>query len=99
MQVVAPKQSAYLEPPIAVPPAQTEQRSTDAQTEKLPISPVIPVRTNEAGVPPVAKNGIVRENTSIVSSREIMQQQVEHDPVVQEVIKTFAARIVDVYSK
>jgi len=99
MQVLAPQQSEYPEPPVSVPPAQTEQKSTDAQAQQVPISPVNPVHTNEADVPPVAKNGIVRENTSIVSSREIIQQQVERDPVVQEVIKTFTARIVDVYPK
>jgi DNA polymerase-3 subunit gamma/tau len=99
LQTVAPQQSAYLEPPVSAPPARVEQISTDARTQEPPIAPVNTVHTNEDSVPPVAKNGIVRENTSVLSSREIIQQQAERDPVVKEVIKTFAARIVDVYPK
>jgi hypothetical protein len=99
MQTVAPQQSAYLEPPVSAPPAQVEQISTDARTQKPPVAPVNTVHTNENSVPPVAKNGIVRENTSILSSRETIQQQAERDPVVKEVIRTFTARIVDVYPK
>jgi DNA polymerase-3 subunit gamma/tau len=99
MQTVAPQQSAYLEPPVSAPPAEVEQISTDARTQKPPVAPVNAVHTNENSVPPVAKNGIVRENTSILSSRETIQQQAERDPVVKEVIRTFTARIVDVYPK
>jgi hypothetical protein len=99
MQTVAPQQSAYLEPPVSAPPAQVEQISTDARTQEPPSAPVNTVHTNEDSVSPVAKNGIVRENTSILSSRETIQQQAERDPVVKEVIRTFTARIVDVYPK
>ncbi len=99
MQTAAPQQSAYREPPVSSPPAQIEQTSTDAQTPDSPTSPINIVHPKDVNVPPVAKNGIVRENTTILSSRESIQQQAEHDPVVQEVIKTFSARIVDVYPK
>jgi DNA polymerase III subunit gamma/tau len=99
MQAVVPQQSAYREPSASVPPVVVEQKSSDAQTQRPPTSPVDAVATNEVGVLPVAKNGIVRENIGIVSSRESIQRQAERDPVVQEVIKTFAARIVDVYPK
>ena len=99
MQAVVPQQSAYREPSVSVPPAVVEQKSSDAQTQRPPTSPVDAVAANEVGVLPVAKNGVVRENIGIVSSRESIQQQAERDPVVQEVIKTFAARIVDVYPK
>jgi DNA polymerase III subunit gamma/tau len=99
LQTVAPQQSAYLEPPVSAPPARVEQISTDARTQEPPIAQVNTVHTNEDSVPPVAKNGIVRENISVLSSRETIQQQAERDPVVKEVIKTFTARIVDVYPK
>ncbi|HEX6477920.1 MAG TPA: DNA polymerase III subunit gamma/tau [Ktedonobacteraceae bacterium] len=99
MQGVAAKQSAYLEPPVSAPPAGVEQKSADSQMPTSTSYPVDAVSTNEVRVPPVAKNGFVRENISVLSSREIIQQQAERDPVVQEIIKTFAARIVDVYPK
>jgi hypothetical protein len=99
MQALASQQSAYLEPPVPAPPAVVEQKSTHSQMSKSTSYPVNTVSTNETNAPPVAKNGIVRENINVLSSRETIQQQAERDPVVQEVIKTFAARIVDVYPK
>jgi hypothetical protein len=99
MQALAPQQSAYLEPPVPAPPAVVEQKSAHSQMSKSTSYPVNTVSTNETNAPPVAKNGIVRENINVLSSRETIQQQAERDPVVQEVIKTFAARIVDVYPK
>ena len=99
MQAVVPQQSAYLEPPVSVPPAVVEQKSADSQMSRSTSYPVNTVSTGETRVPPVAKNEIVRENINVISSRESIQQQAERDPVVQEVIKTFAARIVDVYPK
>lgn len=99
MQALASQQSAYLEPPVPAPPAVVEQKSAHSQMSKSTSYPVNTVSTNETNAPPVAKNGIVRENINVLSSRETIQQQAERDPVVQEVIKTFAARIVDVYPK
>ena len=56
----------------------------------------------------VVKKHIVRENTTIeslqpsqssLSSLEIAKQKASSDPVVQEVIKTFQAKIVDIRLK
>ena len=51
---------------------------------------------------PVVKNSVVRENTTIessASSPEALKQKVSSDPVVQEVMKTFTAKIVDIRTK
>ncbi|HZU66202.1 MAG TPA: DNA polymerase III subunit gamma/tau [Ktedonobacteraceae bacterium] len=98
MLTSAPPQSAYREPPVSSPPAQIEQAANGIETPDVGLSAVDTVHTNN-GDGPVAKNSVVRENTSVFSSRESIQQQAERDPVVQEVIKTFSARIVDVFPK
>jgi hypothetical protein len=41
----------------------------------------------------------VKENINVVQPQETIEQKVRRDPVVQEVIKTFTARIVDVRPK
>jgi hypothetical protein len=99
MQSVAPQQSAYREPPVALSAAPIERAATDVQLPEAPIAAADTIDTNDADVPPVAKNSIVRENITVISPRESIQQQAERDPVVQEVIKTFSARIVDVFPK
>ena len=47
----------------------------------------------------LAKSGGVKENSSAVQTRETIEQHVLRDPVVQEVIKTFTARIADIRPK
>jgi len=47
----------------------------------------------------LAKTGSVKENMNAAQSRETIEQNVLCDPVVQEVIKTFTARIVDIRPK
>jgi DNA polymerase III subunit gamma/tau len=47
----------------------------------------------------VAKKNMVRENTSTGSTLETAKQKASSDPVVQEVIRTFAAKIVDIRLK
>jgi hypothetical protein len=48
---------------------------------------------------PVAKKNMVRENTGTASTLETVKQKASSDPVVQEVIRTFAAKIVDIRLK
>jgi hypothetical protein len=53
-------------------------------------------------VSPVAKKSIVRENTTVASpspSLEVLKEKATHDPVVQEVMRTFTAKIVDIRPK
>jgi hypothetical protein len=40
----------------------------------------------------------VRENKPVIS-KETLEQKVHHDPVIQEVMRTFSARIVDIHPK
>ncbi len=42
---------------------------------------------------------IVRENTNVASHGDTIEQKASRDPVVQEVVKTFSARIVEVHLK
>ena len=51
---------------------------------------------------PIVKKGVVRENTTSVStgsSFDSIKQKASSDPVVQEVMKTFTAKIVDIRPK
>ncbi len=48
---------------------------------------------------PLAKAENVSENTTVVSPQETIEQKARRDPVVQEVMKLFAARIVHVQPK
>ncbi|HEY6409052.1 MAG TPA: hypothetical protein VIY29_16445, partial [Ktedonobacteraceae bacterium] len=58
------------------------------------------LHTSAVGQPAeVAKKNIVREHTATGSTLETIKQQASSDPVVQEVIRTFAAKIVDVRLK
>jgi DNA polymerase-3 subunit gamma/tau len=99
MSTIAPRQSAYLEPPVSSPPVESEQAATSTYMADAGLPLVDTVHTNDGNGPPVAKNGMVRENTIVLSSKESIQQEAESDPVVQEVIRTFSARIVDVFPK
>lgn len=64
---------------------------------------VPPVEVSDADqAAPIVKKGVVRENTTSVSassSFESIKQKASSDPVVQEVMKTFTAKIVDIRPK
>ncbi len=47
----------------------------------------------------LARTGSMEENISVVQPRDTIEQKVRSDPVVQEVMKTFSARIVDIRPK
>jgi len=49
--------------------------------------------------PAVAKKNIVSENISVGLSPEAVREQASSDPVVQEVMRTFSAKIVDIRLK
>jgi hypothetical protein len=55
--------------------------------------------TSPTGEDPPAKTGSMKENDNAAQPRETIEQHVLRDPVVQEVIKTFTARIVDIRPK
>jgi len=93
---IAPQQSAFLE--RAVSPSNLDEENSDTQE---PLSSLTPSfnETSPSGEDSLAKSGGVKENISAAQSRETIEQHVFHDPVIQEVIKTFTARIVDIRPK
>jgi DNA polymerase III subunit gamma/tau len=94
--VIAPQQSAYLEPPDS--PSYLSEEISDAQNPLSRMSQSLYGTSPSDGVS-LARTGSVKENISVVQPQETIEQKVRRDPVVQEVIKTFSARIVDVRPK
>jgi len=87
-----PQQSARLERP-ASPSIGTEGPSGRVQDGHPAYG------TDIVQPPPLARTQIVSENTTTVSSQETIEQKARRDPIVQEVMKTFTARIVNVQPK
>jgi DNA polymerase-3 subunit gamma/tau len=88
-------------------------RQQDDTGTRAAASPA-PTTYGEDAVPPVAKKTIVRENSMSESARKVSEQmpvqpsalaseaiaqKASHDPVVQEVMRTFGAKIVDIRPK
>ena len=90
---IASQQSAYLERPVS-PPYPTED-IPDAQKPFSMMSQAL-YEASPSDAASLARTGIVKENINVVQPQETIEQKVRRDPVVQEVIKTFTARIVDV---
>jgi DNA polymerase III subunit gamma/tau len=93
---VAPQQSAYLERPES--PTYLSEEVSDMPPPLSRRSQTLYETSPSDGVPP-AITGDVKENISVVQQHDTIEQKVRRDPVVQEVIKTFTARIVDVRPK
>ena len=93
---VAPQQSAFLERPVS--PSYLDQEISDAQKPLSSMNQSL-YETNPSNEESFANTSSVKENISVVQPRETIEQHVLRDPVVQEVIKTFTARIVDIRPK
>jgi DNA polymerase-3 subunit gamma/tau len=93
---IAPQQSAFLERPVS--PAYLGEEIADVQKPQSGMNESL-YETSPSDEDSLAKSGSVKENISATQSRQTIEQNVLHDPVVQEVIKTFAARIVDIRPK
>jgi DNA polymerase-3 subunit gamma/tau len=93
---IASQQSAYLERPVS--PSYLSEEISDAQKPLSRMSQSL-YEINSSDEISLARTGSVKENTSVVQPHETIEQKVRRDPVVQEVIKTFTARIVDVRPK
>jgi len=93
---VAPQQSAFLERP-----ASSSYLGEDISTAPKPSSRMNQslYDTSPFDQDSFARTGSVKENISAVQSRETIEENVRRDPVVQEVIKTFTAKIVDIRPK
>jgi DNA polymerase III subunit gamma/tau len=93
---IAPQQSAFLERPVS--PSYLNEENSDTQK---PLSSMnqSSYETSPSDEDSLAKSGGVKENSSAAQTRETIEQHVLRDPVVQEVIKTFTARIADIRPK
>ena len=93
---VVAQQSAFLERPVS--PAYLGEENSDTQ-EPLSSMNQSSYESSPSDEDSLAKSGGVKENSSAVQTRETIEQHVLRDPVVQEVIKTFTARIADIRPK
>jgi hypothetical protein len=93
---VAPQQSAFLERPVS-----PSYLGEEIQTAPKPSSSLNQslYDASPSDQDSLAKTGSLKENISAVQSREAIEENVRRDPVVQEVIKTFTAKIVDIRPK
>jgi len=90
------QQSAFLERPVS--PSYLGEEISDTQKPSYIMNQSL-YETSPIGEDPLAKTGSLKENVNATQPRETIEQHVLRDPVVQEVIKTFTARIVDIRPK
>jgi DNA polymerase III subunit gamma/tau len=92
---IAPQQSAYPEPRVQPPPPSEEVSEAQGREplSQLDQSSHEPGPSDAASL---ARTNIVKENTTVVQPKDTIEQKVRRDPVVQEVMKTFSARIVEI---
>ncbi len=93
---ITSQQSAYLERPVSA--LQPTEEIPDAQKPPSGMSQAL-YETSPSDAAPLTRTSIVKENISIALPQDTIDQKVRRDPVVQEVIKTFSARIVEVRPK
>jgi DNA polymerase-3 subunit gamma/tau len=93
---ITSQQSAYLERPVS--PLQPTEEIPDAQKPLSGMSQAL-YETSPSDAASLTRTSIVKENISIALPQDTIDQKVRRDPVVQEVIKTFSARIVEVRPK
>jgi DNA polymerase-3 subunit gamma/tau len=94
--VGAPQQPALRERPVLPP----DEETPDARMQKsLSQSNQSSYPSDPSDAMPLARMGNMKENITGVGPQDTIEQKVRRDPVVQEVMKTFSARIVEVYPK
>ncbi len=93
---IAPQQSAFLERPVS--PSYLDEEIWDAQKPLSRMNHSL-YQTSPSAEDSLAITGSVKENINAAQPRETIEQNVRRDPVVQEVINTFTARIVDIRPK
>jgi len=93
---IAPQQSAFLERPVS--PSYLGEEISDTQKPSSRMNQSL-YETSPTVEDSLAKTGGMKENVNAAQPREAIEQHVLRDPVVQEVIKTFTARIVDIRPK
>ena len=93
-----PPRSAHLERPAADSPPRLPEPEAEVEFQQEPPATNGYVSMVEQS-PAVAKKNIVSENTSMGLSPEAVREKASSDPVVQEVMRTFSAKIVDIRLK
>lgn len=99
---LAPQQPAHREPPAepsAGPADQLEQGQEEREQEAQKPPSAHTNAAPAASSPPLASRSIVRENTTVAPPDETLEQKARRDPVVQEVMRTFTAKIVEIHPK
>lgn len=93
-----PQPSAYREPPTVSPPLMgAEQTPTQKSSSTQPLTSQVAMPSTSRSTP-LAEKRVVRENKQEMPE-ETLEQKVRRDPVVQEVMRTFSAKIVDIQPK
>jgi hypothetical protein len=104
----APQQSAHVERSASTSPAAPKSTELESANQSAgenksvsekPLDDRPQDGLNLASAPPLARTNIVRENTTVAVPQESIEQKVCRDPVVQEVMKTFTAKIVEIRPK
>ncbi len=94
------QQSAHLERPASAPSSPPLAKSVKQEAENQGVqkhTSSLAQASDESLL--LARTNVVRENTTVVSPQETLEQQASGDPVVQEVMRIFTARIVQVHPK
>jgi len=95
---IASQQSAHRGPSVL--PSYPDQDTSDVGTPgPLSESNQSSHEASPTDTATLARTGSMEENFSVVQPQDTIEQKVRSDPVVQEVMKTFSARIVDVRPK
>ena len=95
---IASQQSAHRGPSVL--PSYPDQDTSDIGTPgPLSESNQSSHEASPTDTATLARTGSMEENISVVQPRDTIEQKVRSDPVVQEVMKTFSARIVDIRPK
>ena len=95
---IASQQSAHRGPSVL--PSYPDQDTSDVGTPgPLSESNQSSHEASPTDTATLARTGSMKENISVVQPQDTIEQKVRSDPVVQEVMKTFSARIVDIRPK
>ncbi|HEV2582797.1 MAG TPA: hypothetical protein VGT44_18205, partial [Ktedonobacteraceae bacterium] len=112
--LAAPQDSAFREPPMTIEPAEptmsAPQSTHDGEQDSDASSSLNSYAADAGGLSPgtgLARKHVIRENRQEALSashesreaKETLEQKARHDPVVQEVMRTFKANIVDIHPK
>ena len=91
----SPLPPAYREPK---PPSSTLREEQPGKQEPRQDPPAVDLYAGAAPAPVLARTNMVRENTPVIPG-ETLEQKVHRDPIIQEVMRTFSAKIVDIHPK